>query len=202
MSIQVRLPQILEPVKLALIDVAIQSRMSHVKSKITVSCKPACSGCCSRYTQISVAESVIIYDHLRITKKWLDVKKRAKEQLDIVRRIEPLAWFKLNIKCPILDLNSNLCLAYKVRPAICSTHFATSDSRLCDPWFNGSGKFDTLDYNDLYFKFRSKLDNATDGFSVFGMYFVIPSALILAEKISIQSGMDLSQVMSLIRSEL
>lgn len=202
MPIQLKLPQILEPVKLALMDIAVQSSMQQVKSKVKISCKPACAGCCSRYTQISVAEGIIIYDNLRHNQKWMEVRKRAKEQLPLIKDVSPIAWFKSNIKCSILNPDTKLCLAYRVRPAVCSTHFVVSDSKLCDPWLNGSGKFETLDFNDLYFKFRSRLENAVDGFGIFSMNFAIPSALLLAEKISVQSGLDLSQVISLIRAEL
>lgn len=183
-------------------DIAVQSSMRQIKSKTKISCKPACAGCCSRYTQISLAESIIIYDHLRKKKEWPEVQKKSKEQLDIIKAVEPLSWFKLNIKCPILNLDTKLCRAYRVRPAICSTHFVTSDSKLCDPWSHGSGRFETCDMNDLYFKFKSRLENAVDGFGVFGMYFPVPSALLLAEKISVQSGLDLLQVISMIRAEL
>jgi Fe-S-cluster containining protein len=202
MAIYLKFSQILEPVKIALIDTALQSVVLQMKLKDKLSCKPGCSGCCCRYAQISVAEAVIIYDCLKSSKKWPDVQRRAKEQTSLIKDVEPLSWLKLNIKCSILDPVTNLCLAYKVRPAICSTHFVTSKPEVCDPWSHESSQFLTYDMNNLYFKFKSRLESVIDGFGVFGMYFPIPLALLLAEKISVHSGMDISQVISIIRSEL
>lgn len=202
MSIKIKLPQVLEPVRIALIGTAVQSSVLQMKSKEKITCKVACTGCCSRHTQISIAEAIIIYEHLRVKKEWHDVRKQAKDQAKIARNIEPLSWFKLNIKCSILNLETKLCRAYMVRPAVCSTHFVSSDPDLCDPWSHKSGKFITVDMNNLYFKFKNRLENSIDGFGVFGMHFPIPSALLIAEKISVQSDMDLAQVMSLIRTEL
>lgn len=196
----IELSKSLGPVKLALMDTADKAN----KRRMTINgirCKRNCAGCCSRYIRISVAEAVIIYEHLRLSNKWFEVKLRAQRQFETAQITDPLSWFKLNIPCPVLSPDK-LCLAYNVRPALCSTHFVTSHPRLCDPWGSGLGAFKSVDLDDLYGKFKAKISTTTIGHRVLSIELIMSSALLLAERISVQSGLDLKEALSLIFRQL
>jgi Fe-S-cluster containining protein len=198
----IELTKALSPVKLILLDTAAKAEKRRVSDRPDIRCKRGCSGCCSRYTRISTAEAVIIYEHLRVKKEWLGVKKRSQDQFDTVQVTDPVAWFKLNIPCPVLGPDKS-CLAHSIRPAVCSTHFAASDPELCGPWGVGQGMYESVDFDDLYTKFRERLANAIVGsVSILGLELPIPSGLLLAERISIQSGLDFSQILSLVFRQL
>jgi hypothetical protein len=147
-----------------------------------------------------MAEAVIIYGYLQSKNRWPEVKKRAQEQFQTAQLADPLSWFKLNIPCPILS--DKLCLAYGVRPALCSTHFAASKPKLCDPWEVESGIYKSVDFDDLYINFRNKVESAVIGYKVLSIELIMPSALLLAERISIQSGLSLKQALSFIFRQL
>lgn len=197
----IELTKALSPVKLILLDTAAKATKRRVSDRPDIKCKRGCAGCCSRYIRISTAEAVIIYEYLRSNKNWLSVKKKSQDQFDIIQVTDPMAWFKLNIPCPVLGSDQS-CLAYAVRPAICSTHFAASDPKLCSPWGAGQEIYEAIDFDDLYIKFREKLANAIIGISILGLELPVSSGLLLAERISIQSGLNLSQVLSFVFRQL
>jgi hypothetical protein len=143
-----------------------------------------------------MAEAVIIYEYLKSGGHWPGVKIRARKQLPLIGATDPLTWFKLNMSCPVLSPEKR-CLAYKVRPGMCSTHFVSSDPKLCDPWGSGTGRFEPRDLDDLYDKFCEKLENIV-GPGVLQMRLPFPSALVLAEGISVHSGLDIQQTMEFV----
>jgi Fe-S-cluster containining protein len=196
------LSKALSPIRILSMNAADKSITRRINKHPDITCTKGCSACCSRYLMIYMAEALIIYNHLKLFKKWVDVKKRAKAQLKTILLADPLSWYKLNISCPILDPESKLCLAYKARPVLCSTHFVTSDPVICDPWNAKQGTYRPLDFNDLYMDFRKRIESATLGYNVLSMEMVLPSALLLSERVSIQSGLDLKQALSLIYKEL
>jgi len=148
-----------------------------------------------------MAEAIIIYEYLRSRDQWIKVKKRSQDQFKTAQLTDPLSWFKLNISCPVLGPDK-LCTAYQIRPAMCSTHFVTSDPKVCDPWGAGPGEYEAIDFDDLYMKFRERNKNAVIGFGVLSLELAISSALLLAERISVQSGLNLEQAMSFIFRQL
>lgn len=196
----VKFSEILGPIKLVLLDTASKATTWRVPGKVIVPCKAGCAGCCSRHIIIYMAEAIIIYEKLKSDKRWDEVKTRAQAQLPIIGKTDPLSWFKLNISCPVLGTDKK-CLVYQVRPAMCSTHFVLSDPKLCDPWGVGAGKYEPLDLDALYRSFCAKLENMV-GSGVLRMRLPIPSALLLAEGISVQSGLNIQQVMAFVFKDL
>ena len=193
----------LAPVKIHLADVASRADKRRLRMYgNNISCRSGCSGCCARLITITMAEAVIAYEHLKREGSWPDVRKRAVGQMEVLKVADPMAWFKMNRKCPILDPDTDLCQAYVVRPATCATHFVTSDPELCDPWSTHTGKFETVNFPDLFGKFRQRVSECVQGYGIFTLMLPIPSGLLLAEKISVKSGLDYSEVVSLFFKEL
>ena len=198
-----RLAQTIQPVKLALINAAQKSIKRHLfvyQDKIT--CKPGCHSCCSRMIIITIAEAVVIHDYLVSTNKWFDTREKAKNQAKLADDANYVAWFKMNIKCPVLNEKTGLCQSYKYRPAICSVHFVKSDPKLCDPWSAQRGGYDPLDMSDLYEEFSKTLKNLVDPFGIFNIRVPLPIALLIAERIQIQSNLEIHKVISLLHQEL
>lgn len=198
-----KLSQALGPVRLKLMDVASKASsrrlMDHRKK---ISCKPSCAGCCSRMISVTVAEATVIYDHLVSAGTWGAVRSEARNQASEARKADPLAWFKMNRPCPVLERDSRLCLAYKVRPAACSTHFVTSDPDLCGPWSATSGRYEPADMDDLAEEFTEFVRSHVAKSGILSLELPMPVALLLAERISIRSGMELDEVVSLLFQEL
>lgn len=199
-----RFSQALSPVKLALMDTAEESEKKklHVIRSKEIRCRSGCAGCCRRLIKASVAEAVIIYDHLKRSGKWAKVRKKAKELLPIAKNAEPVSWFMMNLPCPVLDLNTNTCLAYRVRPAACSTHFVRSDPELCSPHSVKSGPYVPVDFDDLLGKFLDRLASNVAGFGILQLQLPLPSGLLLAEAVNLQTGLSLEKAVSMFFNEL
>lgn len=192
------------PVRLAVMDTAEKSekRRLRVANSEKIPCKSKCSGCCRRMIGVSMAECVIIYDHLKNSGKWASVRKRAKKLMPLVKEADPISWFTMGIPCPILDPTENTCLAYKVRPVACSTHFVQSDPGLCDPHTVKSGTYKPLDFVDLVNNFTKRLSSSVAGQGILQIHLPIPSGLLLAEAINVQSGLSLEKAAALFLNEL
>ena len=198
----VHLHHALGSVRIHLTDIASRAEKRRLRMySRTIRCRAGCSGCCARPVNVSMAEAVIAYEHLKQDGTWPDVRKKAVEQMGLGVS-DPVAWFKMNRKCPILDTDTNLCRAYTVRPATCSTHFVLSDPELCDPWSTHAGKFEAVDFPDLFQKFQGRVAESVQGYGIFTLVLPIPSGLLLAEKISVKSGLDFSEVVTLFFKEL
>lgn len=200
---KVRLKDSLRDAKVYLVDTAARAekrRLNVYRGRI--SCRPACSGCCSRLIRISMAEAVLIYEHLSETGRWTEVRRTCVGQMKLLGPVDPMVWFKMNQKCPVLDRKTDMCTAYSVRPATCATHFVTSDPELCDPWSAKGGKYETADFSDLFETFRRRLSASIRDYGIFTMVLPMPSALMLAEQISVKSGLSLAEVVSLFFQEL
>jgi Fe-S-cluster containining protein len=199
----VHLHHALNPVRVHLTDTASRADKRRLKAYgRTVSCRPRCTGCCSRLVAVSMAEAMIAYEYLRGTGKWAAVRARADAQLPLLGKAGSMTWFKMRQKCPILDPDTGLCQTYAFRPAACSTHFATSNPELCDPWSTERGRFRPLDFTDLFEKFEKRMSEAVQDYGIFSLRLPVPSAVLLAERVSVKSGLDLSEVVSLFFKEL
>ncbi len=199
----VHLHHALGSVKIHLTDVASRAEKRRLRMHgDIIRCRARCSGCCARLINVSMAEAVIAYEHLKQDGTWPDVRKKAIEQMGILRITDPMAWFKMNRKCPILNTDTNLCRAYAVRPATCSTHFVSSDPELCDPWSTHAGKFETVNFPDLFQKFQGRMAECVQGYGIFTLVLPIPSGLLLAERISVKSNLDFSEVITFFFHEL
>lgn len=198
-----KLSSILGPVKTAILDAASSAEKKRLfVLKEESSCKSGCSACCNRLIRITVAEGILLYDHLLKNGKWSEARKKAKEQLPLVKDINPIAWFKMNQSCPVLDDKSKTCMAYEMRPVKCSTHFVKSSPDLCDPWKTAPGSYEVLDMDDVLDKFRKRFTENVDGYGIFQIESSIPVSLLLAERITIQSGLGLDKIISMLYNEL
>jgi Fe-S-cluster containining protein len=189
-------------VKLAILNTAQKSEKRRLQLiKQNIPCKSGCSACCSRYILVSVAESLVIYHDLVQKGTWESVRVRASRQIQLLKNAQPLAWFKLNQKCPVLDPESEKCLAWETRPPVCSTHFVSSDPKLCDPWGSGSGQYVPINMDDLYEEFQRKLALELAEFGILSLRVALPIGLLLAERINVRSSLDLDKVISLMFHE-
>lgn len=200
---EIKFSKALSLVKLALLDTASKAEKRRLMiHRDEIPCRSGCSGCCSRRIEISMAEAVLIYQHVLDKGVWPRVKEVAKAQLPLVRSTDPVAWMKMNLKCPILDPASQKCSAYEVRPAICATHYVTSSPSLCDPWSTASGTYSPLDFNDLLVEFRKRAGSHVEGYGILSLELPIPLALLLAERINTLSGLTMEQAITVMFNEL
>jgi Fe-S-cluster containining protein len=190
-------------VKSAMMDAAQKSekkRLLVLKDKAP--CAPGCSSCCSKMVHITIAEALVIWTHLSNTGKIKKVLKKSEEMSSISRMSNAVSWFKMNLKCPILDESTNLCQAYEVRPPACSIHFVSSDPKSCDPWETRYEPYKSEALGDVYKEFRNKFEAEVDGHGIFAYVMPIPQALILADRISRTKWSDWSQMADFVLQEL
>lgn len=197
-----QLSQAIGSVKMAIIGTAEKAERRRLNMyRGQIQCKPKCTGCCSRMLPITIAEALVMHEYLLKKKQWLEVREKAREQAKIAKNASMVTWTKMNIKCPVLS-EEGLCKAYMVRPPLCSTHFVKSDPRACDPWATGNYKYDPVQMNDLHDLFVKKTKSVVDNYGIFNLKLPIPVALLLAERIQVQSDMDLQKTVSLLFNEL
>jgi len=198
----IRLTQALGPVKLALVDAASKAERRRLRVLgSSAPCKAGCSGCCSRLVKVTMAEALIMYDHLLESGEWVGVRARAEAQMPEAMEASPAAWFMMGRRCPVLRPESGTCLAYPVRPALCSTHFVRSNPGLCDPHAVVQGKYEPVQFNDLVEAFLKKMLANVAGSGIFQLELPLPAALLLSERVNLQAGLTLDRVVSLFLNE-
>jgi len=190
-------------VKIAMMDASQKAsirRLNVLGDKCK--CKPGCSACCSRLIHISIAEALIMYDHLKRSNTWLKVREAAQKQYKTASSLSEIAWFNMNISCPILDLETKMCRAYPVRPTPCSVHFVTSDPSICDPWSTSGGTFEKTDFPEVHADFMDALSKELSGRGILELRLPLPAALLFAEKVQVQKGLTADQIITFISSEI
>lgn len=85
----------------------------------------------------------------------------------------------MNIECPLLK--NSKCSVYDIRPISCSTHFVTSDPRLCDPWSAETGSYIPYDFDDIREQAENKINSMFRSSGLLGVKLPIASALLFAE---------------------
>jgi len=193
----------LSQVKMAMMDAAEKStkrRLALYSNAIT--CKKGCDGCCSRMVFVTIAEAIVLQEHVQKSGKWPEVRSRAVTMATVVKVANPVSWFKMNFKCPILDPSNKACLAYAVRPAPCSVHFVTSEPDLCDPWSTAGGEYQPMDMGDVYEESAKRIESQIDGHGILAFKLPLPIALLFAERIKHRKGLSSQEVMSFIFNEL
>lgn len=168
---------------------------------VDISCKKSCSGCCRRYIELTVAEASIIVSFLKQKKLWDSVKEKAERASSMIKKVPSNAWFKMDIKCPVLDDN-DLCSAYPVRPSACAVHYAKSDPIVCSPSKISNQKYNPVEFLEEFTESRKKLNSTLAGYGVLQIVLPLPTALLMADRISIKTGLSYDQVMSIIRNEI
>jgi Fe-S-cluster containining protein len=200
--VDLNLANMLGQVKLAMMDAsekAAKRRLTVYGDKVR--CKSACDGCCARLVHLTVAEATVIQEHLSKTGQWAEVRARAVALAPTVRSANAVSWFKMNLKCPVLDEEKRTCRAYAVRPTPCSVHFAASDPSLCDPWSPKGGDYRPVEMEDVHEDFVRRTEPSLDGHGILALRLAMPLALLLAERIKYQRGMSVQEVMSLVYNE-
>jgi Fe-S-cluster containining protein len=190
-------------IKLAVIDAANKSAAKRLTVyQNDIKCKSQCAGCCSRLISISIAEAIIIIDYLEAHNSWGKVKTESEKLMQTAVVADPVSWFKMNTKCPILNQETKLCLAYPVRPTPCSTHFVMSNPAVCDPWAINSGEYSPIDMVEFHEEFMKKMEKHIDGHGILGYRMSLPIALIFADKVRMRSDVSFNDLLSLIYNEL
>lgn len=199
----IRPSETLAEVKLAIMEAAGKSsarRLLVLQDKSP--CRSGCSACCSRMIFVSLAEALVIHQHLVERGEWESVKAAAALLMPMLENSQPSTWFQMNQACPVLNHESRTCRAYEVRPTPCSAHYVTSKPELCDPWSTTLGHYEAVDFVDIHDEFVTKLAAVVDASGFLTVRLPMPAALIMAEKIQSLpsvSGQDLTEF---IRSEL
>ena len=129
-------------------------------------------------------------------------RSHARKLLPLAKNAEPVSWFLMNLPCPVLDPGDNTCLAYRVRPAACSTHFVRSNPGLCSPHAVKSGPYVPADFDDLLGEFLDRLASNVAGFGILQLQLPLPSGILLAEAINLQTGLSLDKAVSMFLNEL
>jgi hypothetical protein len=199
---EIQFSKSLSQVKLALVDTAVKANQRRLTNFNDISCRSGCAGCCSRLVEITMAEAVLIYQHLQDTKQWDSVRTMARSQAAVAKTIAPLVWFKMNRKCCVLDTEKSTCRAYAVRPAWCSIHFVSSPPECCSPWSSTQGLYIPTDFLDLFTEFRKRMASHVEGYGILSLELPLPIALLLAERINTMSGLSVDQAVSLMFNEL
>jgi len=189
----------LGPVRAAMLEVAAKARGHHVYNMEDIPCKAGCSHCCRTKVDITIAEAMVIMRSLKKSGKWDAVRMRALRQLPVVKSVNQIPWFMMRIPCPLLE--NDRCVTYDLRPVRCSTHFVTSDPRLCGPTDIVSGEYRPVFLEDLRIWFDKQLLNHVNTYGILNLKMVTSAALILAERASLQTGVDFSRMISLIYGE-
>lgn len=198
-----KLSEALAGVRVAMMDASQKAGVRRLNVlRDSSPCGPGCSACCSRLIHVSVAEALVMYEHLVKSGAWPAVRDRAREQAGLAMLAHPVAWFKMNRPCPALDPATRLCSAYAVRPTPCSTHFVTSPPQSCDPWSAGGGEYRLAGMDDIHDRFTELLGREVAGRGVLGNRLPMPVVLLAAEKLQVHTNMAFGDVLEMISSEL
>lgn len=196
---QIDLASTLGPVRAAMLEVAAKARAHHVRNMSVIPCKAGCSHCCKIKRDITIAESMVIMRSLKKSGKWSDVRARALRQLPIAMSVNDVQWFLMQIPCPLLE--NDRCVTHDLRPVHCSTHFVQSDPRLCGPTDIVRGQCQPTPMEDLRAWFDEQLFRNVSTHGILSLKVTMAASLILAERSSLQIGMDFSHMISLIYDE-
>jgi uncharacterized protein len=128
---------------LAVLDDEI--KMIEKKVGMEPSCKLGCAHCCYNPVILTKMEVKLISDYIQQlpeTKKdeiFHQLKNYyATEELEKINTIDfqtdsqyKEKYITKQVPCPLLDLKTNSCLAYEVRPIACRTHFNYCQPQVC-----------------------------------------------------------------------
>jgi hypothetical protein len=191
---------VLLQVRGAMVEAGLESSKRRLTVLKDATCKKGCSGCCRRMVHVTVAEAIVIQQHLEKTGRWEDVSKKCLEMLSQVRDANPLSWFRMNVECPVLS--GDACLAYSVRPATCSVHFARSNPALCHPWSTEPGEYRPVELEDVFLEFQRVLRSVVDAHGILALKVPLPAALIMADRVRHQPHLSSESLIRMIFNEL
>ncbi len=184
----------------AMVEAGIKSNHRRLTVLQDATCRKGCSGCCRRMVHITIAEAVVIQEHLSSIGKWDSVFRKCLDLLASVRDASPVSWFRMNVECPVLE--DDACLAYQVRPASCAVHFARSKPNLCHPWTTEPGEFVPVELEDVFLEFEKTLRSSVDAHGILAIKVPLPAALIMADRVRHQPNLSPEALVRLIYNEL
>jgi len=92
-------------------------------------CKPGCHFCCYNLPVVTPPEALIMGHHVEQTftdREKQEVADRIEKILDRIDGISPYEVAMMRHELPCIFLENAMCMAYKVRPAVCRTCTSTS----------------------------------------------------------------------------
>jgi Fe-S-cluster containining protein len=185
----------------AMVEAGVKSSARRLTVLQDATCKRKCSGCCRRMIHITVAEAIVLQGHLEKAGTWPAVLQKCSQMLASVRNSNSLAWFRMNVACPVLSEDGD-CLAYSVRPATCAVHFALSDPKLCSPWTTDIGEYLPVELEDVFLDFQKTLQSSIDAHGILALKMPLPASLIMAERVRYQPNLTPEALIRLIYNEL
>lgn len=129
---------------LAEVDNEIERMESY--SDMKPNCFKGCAFCCYFPIVVSRMEAKIMFRSIEqfseerknaIFRHWENYYKDQSGKLEKAFSMDPedpqtkLAYKQLNLPCPMLDPETQLCMAYEVRPIPCRTYLNYSDPQVC-----------------------------------------------------------------------
>lgn len=185
----------------AMVEATVRSSQRRLTVLQKATCKRKCSGCCRRMVYVTVAEAVVVQEHLEKSGEWPGVLQKCLSVLNGVRNASPMSWFRMNVACPVLS-DEDDCLAYSVRPATCSVHFSLSDPKLCHPWSTEAGTYEPVELEDVFLDFQKTLHSSIDAHGILALKLPLPASLIMAERVRHQPDLTPEALIRLIFNEL
>jgi len=112
----------------------------------SASCRRGCSHCCHNLVGSTLAEGILIADHLRSTPEFIReiplFQAKLREQTRFINGLshdmDSRAYFVAKRPCVFLDQEKGECRIYEVRPAACRSYYVVSDPANCSPDRPGS----------------------------------------------------------------
>lgn len=112
-------------------EMSTRNDMAREGRRIT--CTTGCASCCYHPIHISLFEGITIYRWLQQNNRWtLGLREKLKRVSEQQYGTSYEVWLLSLIPCPLLT-EDNKCSAYKARPLICRTYYATNDPHFCHP---------------------------------------------------------------------
>jgi len=98
-----------------------------------LACQRGCSNCCYQPLTMTLLDGILIYQWLADNHLWTtSLQKSFKETAERTTNLALEVWMLSMIPCPLLDLETKACGAYKVRPFVCRIAFSHNDY-FCHP---------------------------------------------------------------------
>lgn len=168
-------------------------RLQVYQDKVT--CKPGCSYCCGRPVYATLGEICNISEALKKKGKLKEVVLRAEELIEM-GEIPIMAWYELQLKCPILDPTTNRCLAYESRPIMCSTHYSVQDPEACNPHSFREIEYKTADMDNILEEANEKIKKAS-GKSFWGAQVILHYFIKNVHELKSRDGLQMEDILSL-----
>jgi Fe-S-cluster containining protein len=148
----------------ALLDATRENTKRSLQASVAaegrqITCRKECTFCCHHYVSVSLAQGMVIVDHLYRNRdllqqfldryeEWREKAEAISDEIDgirnralassapmagVIKDTRPLStrYFMTNIRCPFLV--DGLCSIYPVRPLACSGHHSVSPPEWCAP---------------------------------------------------------------------